>query len=177
MSDNTRTDETETHVETENEDEDEDGDETETDTADDTATEITESVRDETDEHGETSGERTATIADVETLREDIVAFAEEVDDRTVDRDALEDDLEAYVRKRQRRGHARGWGPYLVLLYGTAMTIGAFFFLNGGWAILAMLVVWLSTLGLYALMALVGFAGSAVGAPGRLMDRINDFRS
>ncbi|EMA53900.1 hypothetical protein C451_08068 [Halococcus thailandensis JCM 13552] len=89
----------------------------------------------------------------------------------------LESDLKQYVRKRQRRGHARGWGPYLVLLYGTAMTIGAFAYLDGGWAILAMLVVWLSTLGLYVLMVLVGLAGAALGAPGRLTDRIREFRS
>jgi cytosine/uracil/thiamine/allantoin permease len=64
-----------------------------------------------------------------------------------------------------------------VLLYGTAMTIGAFAYLSGGWAILAMLVVWLSTLGLYVLMVLVGLAGAALGLPGRLSERIREFRS
>jgi len=119
----------------------------------------------------------TATVEDVETLRADVVAFADEVEDRIVKRDALESDLKGYVRKRQRRGHARGWGPYLVLLYGTAMTIAAFALLNGGWAILAMIVVWLSKLGLYVLMALVGLAGAALGLPGRLRDWIGGLRS
>ena len=54
---------------------------------------------------------------------------------------------------------------------GTAMTLGAFFFLRGGWAILAMLVVWLSTLGLYALMLIVGTTVTVAGLPGRLRDR------
>lgn len=52
----------------------------------------------------------TATVEDVETLRADVVAFADEVEERIVKRDALESDLRQYVRKRQRRGHARGWG-------------------------------------------------------------------
>jgi len=48
-----------------------------------------------------------------------------------------------------RRGHARGWGPYLVLLYGTVLILGAFSFLDGLYAIAAMLILGLSTLGLY----------------------------
>ena len=56
------------------------------------------------------------------------------------------------------------------------MTIAAFALLNGGWAILAMIVVWLSTLGLYVLMALVGLAGAALGLPGRLRDWIGGLR-
>ncbi|EMA43692.1 hypothetical protein [Halococcus saccharolyticus] len=119
----------------------------------------------------------TATVEDVETLRADVVAFADEVEDRIIKRDTLESDLKRYVRKRQRRGHARGWGPYLVLLYGTAMTIGAFALLNGGWAILAMIVVWLSTLGLYVVMVVVGLIGGALGLPGRLRDWISGLRS
>lgn len=146
--------------------------ETGTDAEAETGTVIGESVR-----NGSEATDETATVADVEALRGDVVAFAEEVEDRIIERDALEDDLEEYVRKRQRRGHARGWGPYLVLLYGTVMTLGAFFWLSGGWAILAMIVVWLSTLGLYVLMALVGLLGTAIGAPGRLTERIRDFRS
>ena len=51
------------------------------------------------------------------------------------------------------------------------MTLGAFFYLSGGWAVLAMLVVWLSTLGLYALMLLVGTTATLAGVPGRLKDR------
>ena len=92
-------------------------------------------------------------------------------------RPELEADLERYVRRRIRRGHARGWGPYLVLLYGTAMTIGAFYFLAGVWAILAMLVVWTSTLGVYVLMVLFGAGISVLGLPGRLRDRVGSFRS
>lgn len=120
-----------------------------------------------------------ATLSDVETLREDVAAFAEDIEERTVERPALKAELQRYVRKRQRRGHARGWGPYLVLLYGTVMTVAAFYspFLGGGWAILAMVVVWLSTLGLYVLMVLVGLIGGALGLPGRLRDRIGEFRS
>ncbi|RJT02700.1 ribonuclease BN [Halococcus sp. IIIV-5B] len=139
------------------------------------ATDVGDPVREGAD--ASASRDRTATVDDVETLRSDVVAFAEEVEDRIVKRNDLESELKGYVRRRQRRGHARGWGPYLVLLYGTAMTIGAFFYLEGGWAILAMLVVWLSTLGLYALMVLVGFGVAALGAPGRVADRVRDFRS
>ncbi|WP_435077004.1 ribonuclease BN [Halococcus sp. AFM35] len=139
-------------------------------------TTVSEAVR-ETDRDDRGSVDRTATLDDVEALREDVVAFADEVEDRIIKRDTLESDLKKYIRKRQRRGHARGWGPYLVLLYGTVMTVGAFAYLNGGWAILAMLVVWLSTLGLYVLMVLVGLVGTAVGAPGRLTERVRDFRS
>jgi len=110
-------------------------------------------------------------------LREQLDEFEEDVEDRTVDRDSVESDLKRYVRRRIRRGHARGWGPYLVLLYGTAMTIGAFVYLNGGWAILAMLVLWLSTLGLYVLMILVTTTLNVLGVPGRLRNAIGDWRS
>lgn len=112
----------------------------------------------------------------LQEIREDLVDLEDEVEGRTVHRDAIEADLRRYVRRRIRRGHARGWGPYLVLLYGTAMTIGAFYLLSGGWAILAMLVVWLSTLGLYALMILVGLVLEVLGLPGRALDRIRDRR-
>jgi VIT1/CCC1 family predicted Fe2+/Mn2+ transporter len=113
--------------------------------------------------------EDAASVAD---LRERIDDLEAELDRRTVSRDTLEADLRRYVRVRLRRGHARGWGPYLVLLYGTAMTIGAFYFLDGLWAILAMLVVWLSTLGLYTLFVLVGVGLSLFGFVGRLRDRL-----
>ena len=115
--------------------------------------------------------------AEVERLREEIESFEDEVEDRTVHRDDIEGDLKRYVRKRVRRGHARGWGPYLVLLYGTAMTIGAFYLLQEVWAVLAMIVVWLSTLGLYALMVLVGAGLSLLEAPGRVRDAIGSWRS
>jgi len=108
--------------------------------------------------------------------REELDDFEEEIEDRTVHRDEVEADLRQYVRWRVRRGHARGWGPYLVLLYGTAMTLGAFLFLGGIWAILAMLIIWLSTLGLYALMLIVGVTTAAVSAPGRVLDRLRSLR-
>jgi len=123
-------------------------------------------------------GDRTADPAgEIEQLRAEIDRLEAEIDDRTVHREAVESDLRRYVRRRVRRGHAHGWGPYLVLLYGTAMTLGAFYLLSGGWAILAMVVIWLSTLGLYALMVVVGLTATLLGAPGRLLDRLRDWRS
>ncbi len=116
--------------------------------------------------------------ASAEELREEIGKlydeldrFEDRIDERTVRREEIERDLKQYVRARLRRGKAHGWGPYLVLLYGTAMTLGAFYLLPGGWAILAMIVVWLSTLGLYALMLVVGTTVTVAGLPGRLKDR------
>ena len=116
--------------------------------------------------------------ASAEELREELDAMYDELDrfedrieERTVHRDEIERDLKKYVRSRLRRGKARGWGPYLVLLYGTAMTIGGFYLLPGGWAVAAMLVIWLSTLGLYALMLIVGTTLTVAGLPGRLKDR------
>jgi YihY family inner membrane protein len=113
---------------------------------------------------------------DIAQLRRELDRFESEIDDRTVHRDELKADLKGYIRRRQRRGHARGWGPYLVLLYGTLMTLGAFYFLNGVWAVLAMVVIWLSTLGLYALMVIVGVTFTVAGLPGRLRDTVRDFR-
>ena len=108
------------------------------------------------------------TEGDLEELRERIAEFETEIEDRTVHREELERELKSYVRSQTRRGRARGWGPYLVLLYGTAMTLGAFFFLGDLLAILAILVIWLSTLGLYALMVLVGVTSAALELPGRI---------
>jgi YihY family inner membrane protein len=113
----------------------------------------------------------------IEAFREDLADFEQRVDERTVHRDEITAELKRYVRGRVRRGKARGWGPYLVLLYGTAMTLGAFFFLGDLAAVFAMLVIWLSTLGLYTLMLLVGAGVGAARAPGRLRDRIEEFRS
>ncbi|WP_327053232.1 ribonuclease BN [Halomicrococcus gelatinilyticus] len=115
-----------------------------------------------------------------DTLRQveaDLEEFEQDIDERTVEKPQLESELKQYVRSRMRRGHARGWGPYLVLLYGTLMTLGAFRWLDGGWAIAAMVVVWLSTLGLYSLMLLVGAGVSALGVPGRVAGRVSDWRS
>jgi membrane protein len=113
---------------------------------------------------------------DLDDLRQEIDAFEDEIEGRTVHRDELESELKGYVRSRVRRGHARGWGPYLVLLYGTVMTLGAFALLSGIWAILSMLVIWLSTLGLYTLMVLFGLASTALGLPGRVIDRLRNLR-
>ena len=108
---------------------------------------------------------------DLEALYDELDRFEDRIDDRTLHREEIERDLKKYDRARIRRGKARGWGPYLVLLYGTAMTLGAFYVLSSGWAVLAMLVIWLSTLGLYALMLVVGTTVAAAGLPGRLKDR------
>lgn len=115
--------------------------------------------------------------AEIEDLRAELAEHREAVDERTVHRDEVERDLKRYVRRRVRRGHARGWGPYVVLLYGVVMTVGAFHFLSGGWAVLAMIVAWLSTLGLYVVMVLVNAGLSLLGIPGRIRNRIGEWRS
>jgi membrane protein len=134
------------------------------------------------EEPGAAGADRVETVeqrveyADIAELRRELDRLEADLEDRTVRRDALESDLKRYVRRRVRRGKARGWGPYLVLLYGTAMTLGAFFFLSGVWAILALIIVWLSTLGLYALMVLVGVTVTLAGLPGRLRETVEDVR-
>lgn len=105
-------------------------------------------------------------------LREAFQRLEDDIEDRTVHREELESDLKRYVRWRQRRGHVRGWGPYLVLLYGVVLTLGAFFYLDGGWAVAAMLIIWLSTLGLYVFMAVTGATAKAVTYPiAKIRDR------
>jgi Flp pilus assembly protein TadB len=116
------------------------------------------------------------TDEELEQLREEFESFRADIDDRTLHRDDVEDDLRRYVRRRMRRGHARDWGPYVVLLYGTLMTLGAFYYLQGIWAVLAMLVVWLSTLGLYVVMVVVGVTIEVTSLPSRLLDRVRDWR-
>lgn len=116
---------------------------------------------------------------DERTLAEEVAALREAVEaleHRTVPRSEIEGDLRRYVRDRVRRGHARGWGPYVVLLYGVVMTVAAFYLLPGGWAVLAMVVVWLSTLGLYVLMVLVGAVAGVLDVPGRAVDAVRDRR-
>ncbi|WP_129114325.1 YihY/virulence factor BrkB family protein [Halegenticoccus tardaugens] len=113
----------------------------------------------------------------VEELRADFAAFETDVDARTVKKPELESELKRYVRSRMRRGKARGWGPYLVLLYGTVMTLGAFFYLDGVYAIAAMIVLFLSTLGLYVLFVLVGLGLNLLDVPGRAVDAVRDRRS
>jgi len=116
------------------------------------------------------------TDEELRELREEFESFREEIEGRTLHRDEVKSDLKQYVRRRMRRGHARQWGPYIVLLYGTIMTLGAFYYLKGIYAVLAMLVIWLSTLGLYAIMIAVGVTLTATGMPGRLIDRVRDWR-
>lgn len=114
---------------------------------------------------------------EIERLRADLEDLETGVDERTVERETFEADLRRYVRRRVRRGHAHGWGPYLIMLYGTAMTIAAYYFLSSGWAILAMFVIWTSTLGVYLLMVIFGLTISILGLPGRLRDRVGEWRS
>ena len=112
----------------------------------------------------------------VEELRADLDDFERDVDDRTLPKADVEAELKRYVRRRMRRGKARGWGPYLVLLYGTVMTLGAFYFLDGVWAIVAMLVLFLSTLGLYALFLIVGIGFNVLSVPAKAADAVRDRR-
>lgn len=114
---------------------------------------------------------RPSAAPDVAELSRQVRALQLEVDAKTISRQEVESELKGYVRKRIRRGQARGWGPYLVLLYGTIMTLGAFYYLEGMWAIGAMFVLWLSTLGLYVLMLMVGVGIKGLAIPASLLDR------
>ena len=114
----------------------------------------------------------------VAELRAEFEAFESDVRDRTVDKPSVEAELKGYVRSRMRRGHARGWGPYLVLLYGTALTLGAFYlFQSDLLAIVAMLIIFLSTLGLYVLFVAVGVGLNLLGVPGKAIDMARDRRN
>ncbi|MFP4530826.1 MAG: YihY/virulence factor BrkB family protein [Halodesulfurarchaeum sp.] len=128
-------------------------------------------------ERTESGSDRQDPAPDVEELGREVDRLREELDEKTMSRSSLEAELKAYVRKRQREGKATGWGPYLVLLYGTIMTLGAFYWLEGGWAILAMIVVWLSTLGLYVQLVIFGLGLQAASVPGRLLEVVRNFRS
>lgn len=114
---------------------------------------------------------RPSAAPDVTELARQVRALELEVDAKTISRQDIESELKGYVRSRMRRSKARGWGPYLVLLYGTVMTLGAFYYLEGMWAIGAMFVLWLSTLGLYALMLMVGVGIKGLAIPASLLDR------
>ncbi len=114
---------------------------------------------------------------EIRQLEDRLAEFETSVEERTVRKESLEGELKRYVRWRVRRGHAHGWGPYLVLLYGTAMTIAAFYFLEGLWAVLSMLVIWTSTLGVYVLMVLFGAGISILNVPGRLRNRVGEWRT
>ncbi|WP_049911461.1 YihY/virulence factor BrkB family protein [Halorubrum lipolyticum] len=137
----------------------------------------------ESDGAGDAGGdeERPAGAPDVAALQEEVSrlrsefdAFEDDVERRTVDKPAVESELKRYVRSRMRRGHARGWGPYLVLLYGTVLILGAFSFLDGLYAIAAMLILGLSTLGLYTLFIIVGIGLNLLETPGKAIDYARD---
>lgn len=113
---------------------------------------------------------------EVEELRGEFEAFADDVEERTVDKPDLEAELKRYVRKRLRRGHARGWGPYLVLAYGVVLSLGAFYWLDGWPAVAAMVVTFTSTLGLYVLFLLVGAAINVLGLGERAASFVRERR-
>ena len=152
-----------------------------TDTADAStaSADATTDTADATTGSGEGERDPDALREEIAELRAELESFEDDVETRTLHRDDVEGDLKRYVRRRVRRGKARGWGPYLVLLYGTAMTLGAFYtpYLSDGWAIFAMIVIWLSTLGLYVLMVLAGIGFELLSVPGRVRDVIGDWRS
>ncbi|SEO55757.1 YihY family inner membrane protein [Halogranum amylolyticum] len=113
----------------------------------------------------------------VEELRADLDDFEHDVDERTVKKPELEREMKRYVRAKMRRGHARGWGPYLVLLYGTVLTLGAFFTFDSGLlAIAAMLIIFLSTLGLYALFVMVGLSFNLLSVPAKAAGKVREKR-
>jgi hypothetical protein len=56
------------------------------------------------------------------------------------------------------------------------MTLGAFYYLGGIWAILAMIVVWLSTLGLYVVMAVLSTGISVTRRVAALRGLVGRFR-
>jgi hypothetical protein len=119
-------------------------------------------------ERGEGAPDLAELAEGVDNLRESV----ERLDDRTVEKPALEAELKRYVRRQTTRRRARGWGPYLVLLYGTVMTVAAFRFLDGWFAIGAMVILFLSTLGLYTLFVLVGLGLNLLGLPRRAVDEL-----
>ena len=108
--------------------------------------------------------------AEVRELRSKLDEFEDDVERRTVDKPEVESELKRYVRSRMRRGHARGWGPYLVLLYGTVLTLAALSSLDGLYAIGAIVVLGLSTLGLYTIFIVVGIGLNLLETPGKALD-------
>ncbi|QLG29508.1 YihY/virulence factor BrkB family protein [Halorarum halophilum] len=125
---------------------------------------------------GEANDEPAPDIAELDRRVAELRAELDDIDERTVEKPALESELKRYVRSRMRRGHARGWGPYLVLLYGVVLTLGAFYWLDGWFAIGAMLVLFLSTLGLYTLFLVVGVGLNLLDVPGKAIDAVRDRR-
>ena len=115
-------------------------------------------------------------LSDLDRQVAELRADLDDIDDRTVEKPALEDELKRYVRSRMRRGHARGWGPYLVLLYGVVLTLGAFAWLDGWFAIGAMVILFLSTLGLYVVFVLAGIGLNLIDVPGKAIDAVRKRR-
>lgn len=110
--------------------------------------------------------------SELDRLWAELEGLEDHVEGRTISRAAFEADMRRYVRWRLRKGHVTGWGPYVVLLYGTGMTLGAFYYLEAVWAVLAMVVVWLSTLGLYVVMVMLGIGIGGVRFAWKYLDRI-----
>ncbi|WP_313693032.1 YihY/virulence factor BrkB family protein [Halorarum halobium] len=121
---------------------------------------------------GDDTDEPAPDIAELDRRVAALRADLDDIDGRTVEKPALESELKRYVRGRMRRGHARGWGPYLVLLYGVVLTLGAFRWLEGLVAIAAMLILFLSTLGLYTLFLIVGVGLNLLDVPGKALDAV-----
>jgi len=115
--------------------------------------------------------------SEMDRLWEELEGLEDHVEGRTVSKEAFEAELRRYVRWRLRKGHVTGWGPYVVLLYGTGMTLGAFYYLEGLWAILAMVVVWLSTLGLYVVMVILGIGIGGVRFAWKYLEKARSLRS
>ena len=109
---------------------------------------------------------------EVDELRSELDGFEDDVQQRTVDKPQLEEDLKSYVRARMRQGKARGWGPYLILLYGVVLSLGAFHYLSDWAAVAAMLVAFTSTLGLYVLFVLFGGVIGAARTAGGIAERL-----
>ena len=131
-----------------------------------------ESDRDADDDDGRPHGapDVAALEAEVRELRSKLDEFEDDVERRTVDKPEVESELKRYVRSRMRRGHARGWGPYLVLLYGTVLMLAALSSLDGIYAIGAIVVLGLSTLGLYTIFIVVGIGLNLLETPGKALD-------
>lgn len=115
--------------------------------------------------------------SEMDRLWEELEGLEDHVEGRTVSKEAFEAEMKRYVRWRLRKGHVTGWGPYVVLLYGTGMTLGAFYYLEGPWAILAMLVAWLSTLGLYVVMVMLGVGIGGIRFAWKYLEKARSLRS
>ncbi len=110
----------------------------------------------------------------ISELQAELDEFETDVNARTVKKPDLERELKKYVRSRMNRGHARGWGPYLVLLYGTVLTLAAFTQYNGWLSFVMMIVIFFSTLGLYVMFILFGSVLNLSRVPVRAIGAIRN---